>query len=122
MVNSMYGDHHVLVPTVPNPVGGPTEKTKQIQHELECLNKKITNLKMSEDIRLARELQAVELNIQETRRQMHLVSFLFLVSVYMFPDDNCAAFVFIPLQAVISRFLMMFTVNSLILAAPNLQT
>jgi len=45
---------------------------KKIQTEIRTLTEQIENLEMSEDERLARELQAIELNIQEKERRMHL--------------------------------------------------
>ena len=50
------------------------EGQENLRSELVKLNDKIENLKLSEDERLVRELQAVELNIQETQRQLKIVS------------------------------------------------
>ncbi len=47
-----------------------TAERDQIRHELICLNTKIEDLEISEDERLARELQAIEMTIQETERQI----------------------------------------------------
>ena len=44
-----------------------------ICYELQKLNEQIENLQTSEDERLARELQAIELTIQETERKIHHV-------------------------------------------------
>lgn len=52
--------------------GQSTKKKKKIQTEIRTLTEQIENLEMCEDERLARELQAIELNIQEKERQMHL--------------------------------------------------
>lgn len=61
------------LPTVDLDIPGTTKDDKEICSEIEMLNNKIQNLKRSEDGRLARELQAVELNIQETQRQLNMV-------------------------------------------------
>lgn len=50
------------------------EQHKKLRSELRRLTAQIENLEMSEDERLARELQAIELNIQEKERQIYLVS------------------------------------------------
>ena len=47
---------------------------EQVRSQLVQLNDKIENLIMSEDERLARELQAVELTIQETQHKLEMVS------------------------------------------------
>ncbi len=57
---------------MPGPAG-PTERV-QLCQELEKLNVQIESLQFSEDERLARELQAIELNIQETERKIQHVS------------------------------------------------
>ena len=46
------------------------EQERCIHHQLFCLSEKIQDLQMSEEDRLSRELQAIELNIQETRWHM----------------------------------------------------
>ena len=45
----------------------------EICYELQKLNEQIESLQTSEDERLARELQAIELNIQETERKIQHV-------------------------------------------------
>ena len=46
---------------------------EQIRYELAHLTQQIHNLQISENDRLARELKAIELNIQETERHMNMV-------------------------------------------------
>lgn len=47
----------------------------EIRQELRKLNERIEGLQSSEEERLVRELQAIELNIQETQRKIGQVSF-----------------------------------------------
>lgn len=54
-------------------VSGEAKKGKICQ-QLRKLNEQIENLQTSEEERLARELQAIELNIQEAERKIHHVS------------------------------------------------
>ena len=52
----------------------------QIRYELVELNNKIHHLQMSEDERLAKELQAIEMDIKQAKSD--IVSFLFLVLAF----------------------------------------
>jgi hypothetical protein len=45
-----------------------------LQNQLAQVCRQIHSLEMSENQRLARELQSIELNIQETERQLLMVS------------------------------------------------
>ena len=59
-----------------------------ICYELQKLNEQIENLQTSEDERLARELQAIELTIQETERKIHHVRITRLKSFKYFVHNN----------------------------------
>lgn len=56
----------------------------EICYELQRLNEQIENLQTSEDERLARELQAIELNIQETERKIQHVGILCFILIFTY--------------------------------------
>ena len=71
------------LPGMDKPAAKSTAEREQIRHELEMLNEHIENLEISEDERLARELQSIELNIQETQRQLKSVCTFYYHQIYV---------------------------------------
>ena len=77
-----------------------------ICYELQKLNEQIENLQTSEDERLARELQAIELTIQETERKIHHVRTTYLKNLkYLVYNSSSMVvfFIFMRLQEIIAK-------------------
>ena len=93
------------MPGAYKPAACSTAEREQIRHELVQLTKQIDYLEMSEHDRLARELQAVELNIQEAERQKEMVSYwvvstkiLLLINKILIHKNNFDDIIFVLLS------------------------